>query len=198
MKLFSVKDVWQCQNYATAIFLPVEAFRGTHKTRLIRMLPIFQILTKKKTAIVQVFGLPVIISSFPIFCHHSHLSVSPFFIVMGSWFLSKFLKEREMQIFLLGRMTGLFPLKERRRAQLPRIFWYFFLSSKASIGKCRTGYLQVYQNLRVGQISDSKRRVVSESLTDYFLTTEKPSPGKALFCILLKDVSFWLFWVFKL
>ena len=126
MKLFSVKDVWQCQNYATAIFLPVEAFRGTHKTRLIRMLPIFQILTKKKTAIVQVFGLPVIISSFPIFCHHSHLSVSPFFIVMGSWFLSKFLKEREMQIFLLGRMTGLFPLKERRRAQLPRIFWYFF------------------------------------------------------------------------
>ena len=122
MKLFSVKDVWQCQNYATAIFLPVEAFRGTHKTRLIRMLPIFQILTKKKTAIVQVFGLPVIISSFPIFCHHSHLSVSPFFIVMGSWFLSKFLKEREMQIFLLGRMTGLFPLKERRRAQLPRIF----------------------------------------------------------------------------
>ena len=126
MKLFSVKDVWQCQNYATAIFLPVEAFRGTHKTRLIRMLPIFQILTKKKTAIVQVFGLPVIISSFPIFCHHSHLSVSPFFIVMGSWFLSKFLKEREMQIFLLGRMTGLFPPKERRRAQLPRIFWYFF------------------------------------------------------------------------
>ena len=98
-----------------------------------------------------------------------------------------------MQIFLLGRMTGLFPLKEGRRAQLSRIFWYFFLSSKASIGKCRTGYFQVYQNLRVGQISDSKRRIVSESLTDYFLITEKPSPGKALFCILLKDLSFWLF-----
>lgn len=95
-----------------------------------------------------------------------------------------------MQIFLLGRMTGLFPLKEGRRAQL---FGIFFLSSKASIGKCRTGYFQVYQNLRVGQISDSKRRIVSESLTDYFLITEKPSPGKALFCILLKDVSFWLF-----
>ena len=75
---------------------------------------------------MQVFGLPVIISLFPTFCHHTHLSVSPFFIVIGSWFLSKFLKEREMQIFLLGRMTGLFPLKEGMRAQLSRIFWYFF------------------------------------------------------------------------
>ena len=84
--------------------------------------------------------------------------------------------------------------KRKKESPTPANFLiFFFLSSKASIGKCRTGYLQVYQNLRVGQISDSKRRVVSESLTDYFLTTEKPSPGKALFCILLKDVSFWLF-----
>ena len=67
MKLFSVKDVWQCQNYASAIFLPVEAFRGTHKTRLIRMLPIFQILTKKKTAIVQVFGLRLSFRRFQFF-----------------------------------------------------------------------------------------------------------------------------------
>ena len=66
MKLFSVKDVWQCQNYATAIFLPVEAFRGTHKTRLIRMLPIFQILTKKNcnSASFWITGYHFVVSNF--------------------------------------------------------------------------------------------------------------------------------------